>query len=71
MTKPRKKQSSPLRGAERAEIARELAELYALGSTMRSLAVRTGRAYGTVRTLLLEAGVTLRARGGRIRKAGA
>lgn len=63
-----KKQSSPLKGSERAEAGRELAELYALGSTMRSLAARTGRSYGTVRTLLIEAGVTLRDRGGRIRK---
>ena len=63
-----KKQSSPLRGAERTEAGRELAELYALGSTMRSLSARTGRSYGTVRTLLIEAGVVLRDRGGRIRK---
>ena len=57
-----------IRADERTDVATELAEMYAAGSTIRSLAARTGRSYGVVHTLLLEAGVTLRDRGGRLRK---
>ncbi len=56
-------------GTERIHIRGELADLYRAGSTIRSLANRTGRSYWAVRVLLLEAGVQLRDRGGRIRKA--
>ena len=56
-------------GLERISIRGELADLYRTGSTIRSLAARTGRSYWAVRVLLLEAGVQLRDRGGRIRKA--
>jgi hypothetical protein len=60
-----------LRDDERTHVAAELAEMYAAGATIRSLVARTGRSYGVVHTLLLEAGVTLRDRGGRLRKAAA
>lgn len=53
-------------GTERISIRGELADLYRTGSTIRSLAARTGRSYWAVRVLLLEAGVQLRDRGGRI-----
>ena len=54
-------------GTERISVRGELADLYRTGSTIRSLARRTGRSYWAVRVLLLEAGVQLRDRGGRIR----
>jgi hypothetical protein len=59
------------KGAERVRVRLQAAELYAQGATIRSVADRLGRSYGGTRALLLEAGVTLRAPGGGIRKAGA
>lgn len=56
-------------GADRVSVRGELADLYCAGSTIRSLAGRTGFSYWAVRKLLLEANVQLRDRGGRIRKA--
>lgn len=58
-----------LTGPFRTAVAEDLAELYAAGATIRSIAKSTDRSYGAVRQLLLDAGVTLRARGGGIRKA--
>lgn len=60
-----------LKGTERAAARAKAAELYAAGCTIRSVAEQLGRSYGSARGLLLEAKVTLRARGGslRIRKA--
>lgn len=55
-----------LKGEERKAKARDLARKYARGSTIRSLAARSGLSYGTVRTLLIEAKAPLRARGGRL-----
>lgn len=54
-------------GSERSSLADDLAQLYRAGSTLRSIAARTGHSYWAVRTLLLEAGVPLRDRGGRLR----
>lgn len=42
----------------------ELRAAYVAGASIRELAAARKLAFGTVRTLLLEAGVTLRARGG-------
>jgi hypothetical protein len=56
-------------GTERISVRGEIADLYRAGSTIRSIATRTGHSYWAVRTLLLEAGVQLRDRGGRLRKA--
>ncbi|MEV6833544.1 helix-turn-helix domain-containing protein [Streptomyces sp. NPDC051133] len=50
-------------GAERRAVAEDLAELYRAGSSIRGIAARTGRSYGCVHQLLLDAGVTLRPRG--------
>jgi Helix-turn-helix domain len=55
-------------GPFRTAAAEDLAELYMAGATIRSLAERTGRSYGGTRALLLEAGITLRTRGGGQRK---
>jgi hypothetical protein len=61
-----------LNGADRAAAATRAAELYVQGCTIRSVAVQLGRSYGCTRTLLIEAGVRLRPKGGaRIRKAAA
>jgi hypothetical protein len=55
-----------LRGTTRAETARQAADLYGQGCTIRSVAAQIGRSYGCTRALLLEAGVRLRDRGGRL-----
>ena len=47
----------------RRAVADNLRERYELGASLRQLARETGYAYGTVHTLLLEAGATLRTRG--------
>ncbi|MFH9072724.1 helix-turn-helix domain-containing protein [Streptomyces alboflavus] len=60
-----------LKGTDREEMARRAAGLYAQGCTIASVARQLGRSYGGTRALLLEAGVTLRPRGGGIRKAAA
>lgn len=60
-----------LKGDARTTARQQAAELYGQGATIRSISVALGRSYGGTRVLLLEAGVTLRARGGGIRKAGA
>ena len=48
----------------RAALANELKLAYEAGASIRALASIHRVAFGTVRTLLLEAGVTLRGRGG-------
>lgn len=60
-----------LTGNARQTARDQAAHLYARGCTIRSVARQLGRSYGGTRVLLLEAGVTLRGRGGSIRKAGA
>jgi len=55
-----------LSGKERRARARELARDYDRGATIRSLAADYRMSYGTVRLLLLEEGVRLRGRGGRV-----
>ncbi|MFE0766118.1 helix-turn-helix domain-containing protein [Streptomyces smyrnaeus] len=56
-----------LRGDERTAKAKQLAEEYDGGSSIRELIAEHGLSYGLTRTLLLEAGVKLRTRrtGGR------
>jgi len=51
-------------GAARDALASELTKKYENGSSIRELAVETGRSYGFVHRLLVENGVTLRGRGG-------
>lgn len=51
-------------GADREAAGTRAAELYAAGCTIRSVAAQLGRSYGGTRMLLLDAGVTLRTRGG-------
>jgi hypothetical protein len=58
-----------LTGDVRTAARDKAAELYGQGCTIRSVARQIGRSYGGTRVLLVEAGVQLRARGGRVRKA--
>ncbi len=51
-------------GRERDKIRAELREGYLAGATIRDLVEQTGRSFGFVRTLLCEAGVVPRGRGG-------
>lgn len=57
-----------LKGQERQEVALSLAQAYTSGASIRDLAEARGMSYGTVRKLLLEADVTLRRRGERVRR---
>ncbi|WP_330236122.1 helix-turn-helix domain-containing protein [Streptomyces sp. NBC_00566] len=54
-----------LKGADREKAKSRAAELYATGCSIKSVAAELDRSYGGTRALLLEAGVALRARGGR------
>ncbi|GHI91311.1 helix-turn-helix domain-containing protein [Streptomyces olivaceus] len=55
---------TPVTGAAREALAARAKELYLSGCTIQSTADRIGRSYGATRTLLVEAGVKLRPRGG-------
>ncbi|MFF8997099.1 helix-turn-helix domain-containing protein [Streptomyces achromogenes] len=57
----------PIVGAARIRIRGQAANLYMEGCTIQSVARQIGYSYGTTRTLLLEAGVRIRARGGWVR----
>lgn len=50
------------RGAERERLREALADGYEGGASIRDVAAGHGLSYGLARTLLLEAGVTLRSR---------
>jgi hypothetical protein len=49
-----------LTGDERAATAARLRKRYETGDTIRGLVALTGRSYGAVRDLLLEAGTAMR-----------
>lgn len=57
-----------LTATDRDTVAKQLAADYNGGASLQDLADRMGTSAGRVRGLLLEAGVTLRARGGATRK---
>lgn len=54
----------PITGDARTQLAAQYAKRYAAGESIRSLAATSGRSYGFVQTLLREAGVNARPRGG-------
>ncbi len=58
------KNGTQLNGPKREELARRLRIDYEAGATIRTLSEEIGRSYGCVHRLLLEAGATLRQRGG-------
>lgn len=51
-------------GEDRVEFAADLRKRYEAGESIRSLAQATGRSYGFVHRLLVDADVPLRGRGG-------
>jgi transposase len=51
-------------GDQRTRLRAALVKKYTKGASIRALAEETGRSYGFIHTVLTEAGVTLRARGG-------
>lgn len=53
--------------AERIQLTDVLRRQYENGASLRELARQTGRSYGFVHSLLSNAGVTLRGRGGTTR----
>ena len=48
----------------RDELLLELRSAYEGGASIRSLVATTGRSYGSIHSMLLESGTTLRGRGG-------
>jgi hypothetical protein len=48
----------------REQVLHELRNAYERGASIRDLAATTGRSYGSIHSMLLESGATLRARGG-------
>lgn len=51
-------------GRRRVMLAWKLADKYRQGASIRTIAEEVGRSFGFVRTLLREAGATIRPRGG-------
>lgn len=51
-----------LRGPVRAQMQARLRARYEQGATIRDLCAETGRSYGAIRDLLLQAGTTMRPR---------
>lgn len=60
---------SRITGAQREDIASQMAERYTAGDSVRKIAADHNRSYGSVHKLLNEAGVSLRGRGGATRGA--
>lgn len=56
-------------GSARESLTEELKKQYEGGASIRQLAQETGRSYGFIHRLLVEADVTLRGRGGPTRGA--
>ncbi|MET9012279.1 helix-turn-helix domain-containing protein [Streptomyces olivaceoviridis] len=54
----------PITGFTRIHVRSKAARLYMEGCTIQSVARQIGYSYGTARTLLIEAGVRIRTRGG-------
>lgn len=48
----------------RDELMLELRSAYERGASIRTLVASTGRSYGSIHSMLLESGTTLRGRGG-------
>jgi hypothetical protein len=61
------KKGARITGPERIKLAADLRKKYEKGQSIRALAEGTGRSYGFVHRLLLDAEVSLRGRGGATR----
>ncbi|MEZ0339686.1 helix-turn-helix domain-containing protein [Mycobacterium sp. pV006] len=49
---------------DRDQLIRELRSAYESGASIRSLVASTGHSYGSIHSMLREAGATMRSRGG-------
>lgn len=49
---------------QRDVVLHELRNAYERGASIRTLVASTGRSYGSIHSMLLESGTTLRSRGG-------
>jgi hypothetical protein len=58
------KHGERVKGDTRDRLTRQMVASYEAGSSIRSLADRHGRAYGSVHRMLAAAGVSFRPRGG-------
>lgn len=58
------KKGARITGDERETLKADLKKAYEGGATIRELHEETGRSFGAIQRLLLEAGVTMRPRGG-------
>lgn len=70
-TAPSTTKGARIVGDQRTALRGELAGRYADGESIRAIAADLGRSYGWVQTVLKEAGVELRSRGGDTRSAAA
>jgi len=48
----------------RDQLVHELRNAYESGASIRTLVATTGRSYGSIHSMLLESGTTMRSRGG-------
>ncbi|BBY77573.1 hypothetical protein MPRF_44720 [Mycolicibacterium parafortuitum] len=51
-------------GKSREQLMTELRSAYERGASIRTLVASTGHSYGSIHTMLREAGATMRSRGG-------
>ncbi len=68
MTNNQSPKGARITGSERAALADEVCRRYQGGESIRSLAAHTGRSYGFVHGLLVDAHIPLRSRGGPTRR---
>lgn len=66
MTNPNK--GARIVGADRTALSAQVCQRYSDGESIRSLAAETGRSYGFIHGLLVDASVPLRGRGGATRR---
>jgi hypothetical protein len=69
MTRAYPDRQPALKGRARSTAAADARAIYEQGATVRSVAARIGRSYGSTYQLLVHAGTTFRDRHGRSRKA--
>ena len=67
MTELHKEKGRRITGGEREALTTELTKRYSQGASIRELAAETGRSYGFIHRVLVEADTTLRGRGGATR----
>ena len=68
MTNNHPAKGARITGSDRAALADEVCRRYQGGASIRALAAETGRSYGFVHGLLVDAHIPLRSRGGPTRR---